>query len=114
MCENCAASAAVVRIIVRSGEPKVFCLICAAQYVREALPRARLDPVRFWTYFANPHVFAGSLEVESLPADSACPQCGLNFAEFTRVGLAGCSGCYSAFETVILPALFEIHTAPGP
>jgi|SRR5687767_6788034 len=113
-CESCSSTSALVRIGYGDEAASYLCLNCASESLRERFPRTRIDPVRFWTYFAKPHESAGVVETHSLPGDSACPLCGLSFTEFTRVGLTGCSECYSAFEAVILPALYEIHTAPGP
>jgi len=114
MCESCDSTAAIVRITVSSGDTRVLCLSCASAYVRETLPRARVDPLRFWTHFANPRTEGSVRADDSRLEECACPQCLLTFEEFRRVGLTGCSGCYTAFETVILPALHEIHTATGP
>lgn len=38
-----------------------------------------------------------------------CPSCGLTYDDFKKVGRLGCSECYSAFKTSLIPLLKRIH-----
>jgi protein arginine kinase activator len=38
-----------------------------------------------------------------------CPNCGLSYTEFKKVGRLGCSECYAAFRKYLLPLLKRIH-----
>ena len=41
--------------------------------------------------------------------DIKCPNCGLTFAEFGRVGRLGCSQCYISFKPELTDLLRRIH-----
>jgi len=38
-----------------------------------------------------------------------CPNCGLTFADFRKIGRLGCSECYTAFKKYLAPLLKRIH-----
>jgi protein arginine kinase activator len=38
-----------------------------------------------------------------------CPNCGLTYADFKRIGRFGCSECYSVFKELLAPLLKRIH-----
>lgn len=40
---------------------------------------------------------------------SACPECGLTFAEFRHSGLLGCAKCYEAFAEKLVSLLRRAH-----
>ncbi len=40
-----------------------------------------------------------------------CPNCGLTYAEFKKIGRLGCGDCYSAFRQYLAPLLKRIHGA---
>jgi protein arginine kinase activator len=42
-------------------------------------------------------------------AEVTCPQCGLTYADFSRNGKIGCSGCFNAFGQRLEPLLRRIH-----
>lgn len=55
-------------------------------------------------------------EIPTVPArqdvkDDPCPNCGLSYGEFARVGRLGCDVCYSHFEKRLDPLLKRIHAA---
>ncbi|WP_347861747.1 UvrB/UvrC motif-containing protein [Salimicrobium sp. PL1-032A] len=39
-----------------------------------------------------------------------CPDCGLTYQEFTRVGKFGCATCYETFDTRLDPILRRVHS----
>lgn len=38
-----------------------------------------------------------------------CPNCGLTYAEFKKIGRLGCGDCYTAFRQYLAPLLKRIH-----
>jgi protein arginine kinase activator len=38
-----------------------------------------------------------------------CPQCGLSYAEFRRLGRLGCEACYETFRDDLKPLLRRVH-----
>lgn len=38
-----------------------------------------------------------------------CPNCGLTYADFRKIGRLGCGECYTAFKKYLLPLLKRIH-----
>lgn len=41
--------------------------------------------------------------------DLTCPNCGLTFSEFSRLGRFGCGQCYKTFRERLQPLLRKIH-----
>lgn len=39
-----------------------------------------------------------------------CPQCGMTFAEFKRIGKFGCASCYHTFSDRLDPVLRRVHS----
>jgi protein arginine kinase activator len=44
-----------------------------------------------------------------VPTDLVCPNCGLTFEEFSRLGRFGCGQCYKTFRTKLQGLLRKIH-----
>jgi protein arginine kinase activator len=44
-------------------------------------------------------------------AETACPNCGMTYNEFSRGGKIGCSTCYTTFENRLEPLVRRIHGA---
>ena len=40
-----------------------------------------------------------------------CPNCGLSWADFKRLGQLGCGRCYETFEQDLMPVLKRLHGA---
>jgi protein arginine kinase activator len=38
-----------------------------------------------------------------------CPNCGLTYADFKKIGRLGCSDCYTAFKKYLAPLIKRIH-----
>lgn len=45
--------------------------------------------------------------VDSSPI--ACPECGLTYNEFTKVGRLSCGKCYEAFRSKLEPIMVQLH-----
>ena len=53
---------------------------------------------------------AKNKEAEFLPSVK-CPNCGLTYADFKKIGRLGCGDCYAAFKKYLGPLLKRIHGA---
>lgn len=38
-----------------------------------------------------------------------CPECGMSFDDFKKIGRLGCGGCYEAFKKGLAPLLKKVH-----
>jgi protein arginine kinase activator len=50
-----------------------------------------------------------SEQMEPGSTKDKCPNCGMNFESFKKMGRLGCSHCYESFESELLPLLRSIH-----
>lgn len=48
-------------------------------------------------------------EKELEPVSLKCPNCGLSYADFKKIGRLGCGECYTAFKKYLAPLLRGIH-----
>ena len=46
-----------------------------------------------------------------IPVKNKCPQCGMGYEDFKKIGRLGCSECYQTFKTTLQPLLKRIHGA---
>lgn len=51
----------------------------------------------------------GKAPKESEPLALKCPNCGLTYSDFKKVGRLGCGTCYEAFRRYLAPLLKRIH-----
>jgi len=49
--------------------------------------------------------------IESKGVDIKCPNCGLTYQNFRRIGRFGCGECYETFKKELVPLLKRIHGA---
>lgn len=54
-------------------------------------------------------LFSQSETLSKSTGAKSCSGCGYTFAEFRRVGKAGCSQCYSTFAAELAPSIRSIH-----
>lgn len=66
--------------------------------------------------FTFHNILAGLFEPESVLKEAKdvrsfgrCPNCGLTFADFRRLGHLGCDKCYETFHAELSPLLRRIH-----
>lgn len=52
--------------------------------------------------------FGSPLETQAT-GRKKCPNCGLSYADFKKIGRLGCSECYSVFKEFLTPLLKRIH-----
>lgn len=106
LCENCNENEATIHyteVINGVKNEHHICSECASKLdlgyygnmLGAELPFAKL----LTGLFAAGRAAAGS--GESPMAHIICPQCGMNFEEFTRVGKFGCAECYNVFGPLI-------------
>lgn len=57
----------------------------------------------------NPNFTPASNTYKQSLNESRCEQCGMNYAEFARVGKFGCSHCYSHFAPQLEPILKRLQ-----
>ncbi|RJE83017.1 hypothetical protein D3P07_25640 [Paenibacillus sp. 1011MAR3C5] len=48
---------------------------------------------------------------QSAPQTVRCEECGLTYAQFSKIGRFGCSSCYSAFADRLDPLLKRVHSS---
>ena len=51
-------------------------------------------------------------ETEEETLTKACPNCGMTYEDFRKVGRLGCSECYATFKRSLVSLLKRIHGAP--
>lgn len=76
---------------------------------------ARQKSAQMEQQFGLSDLLAGLAEFEK-PAKEAevatsvkCPNCGLTYADFKKIGRLGCGECYTAFKKYLAPLLKRIH-----
>ncbi|HXG23643.1 MAG TPA: hypothetical protein VNJ09_03735 [Chthonomonadales bacterium] len=63
------------------------------------------DVARFFFLLACPTEAHTQTELPIMPADLACPQCGLSYEQFSTGGRLGCADCYTTFAPAVHSAL---------
>lgn len=51
-------------------------------------------------------------EVEEAVSTKACPNCGMTYDDFRKVGRLGCAECYATFKRSLASLLKRIHGSP--
>ncbi|MBE3599071.1 MAG: UvrB/UvrC motif-containing protein [Limnochordaceae bacterium] len=62
------------------------------------------------SFFDLPFMEAPSAEAPAR-APTRCPNCGLTWSDFKRLGQLGCSQCYDTFQRELGPVLRRLHGA---
>ncbi len=111
-CQDCNGQDATVNLTQIINNEKVVLNLCKDCAAKRGF-HSPLDNIPF--PLAN--FLAGMVEAdepgeESMAVtapDLTCPQCGLTFAEFSRLGRFGCGKCYHTFREKLQPLLRKIH-----
>lgn len=106
LCENCNENEATVHyteIINGVKNEHHLCGDCAAKlgltdYM--SVPSSEFSFVKLLTGLLASSGLIGE-EVDNPMLHVKCPQCGMNFQEFTQVGKFGCAECYDVFGPLI-------------
>lgn len=80
---------------------------------------ARQKSAQMEQHFGLSDLLAGLAEFEKPTASKdkdveatimlKCPNCGLTYADFKKIGRLGCSECYTAFKKYLVPLIKRIH-----
>jgi protein arginine kinase activator len=76
---------------------------------------ARQKSTAMESQFGLSSLLAGMAETGKPPAKETegptvkCPNCGLTYADFKKIGRLGCGECYAAFAKYLAPLLKRIH-----
>jgi len=77
---------------------------------------ARQKSVAMEQQFGLSDLLAGIADFDEKPGKESealvalkCPNCGLSYADFKKIGRLGCGGCYTAFSKYLGPLLKRIH-----
>ena len=109
-CESCHEREAAVALTIISGDQKRslrLCPRCARQQGGE--PREG-SPAKAPVQAAKKiNVVLGHLGADS--QDAQCPECGLTYERFQKIGRLGCPACYAAFGEPLRRLLRRIHGA---
>jgi protein-arginine kinase activator protein McsA len=114
LCEQCCLQPALLRLRMGGAPASSLCETCLRTAL-SATRSPRLDICRFFSNLARLDKIPPPLDLDAIPDDRCCAQCGLTYAQLRMRGLLGCEGCYSAFSAVIEPALLLLSgAAAGP
>lgn len=114
LCDECGKNKATVHLteIVNEQVTKLnLCEGCAKQKGSDVEQ-----------HFGIADLLAALSDVEAEPAPAAgaapgaapapknkCPQCGMTYEDFKKIGRLGCAECYTAFRASLTPLLKRIH-----
>jgi len=76
---------------------------------------ARKKSLQMEQQFGLSDLLAGLAEFEkpakdtTEPLTTKCPNCGLSYADFKKIGRLGCGECYTTFKKYLAPLLKRIH-----
>lgn len=119
MCERCGVrSATVHKVRVENGvkTERHLCEACARE-TGELAEFSSVGPGLFGSTFEElMKSFFELPTLERLPAGHprarvTCPNCGLSWSDFRRLGQLGCSQCYATFQEELIPVLKRLHGA---
>lgn len=111
LCEQCGKKPATVhltRIVNGQKQESHLCEACARE-------RGEVH-IMGEPYFSINQLLAGLMNHDVVspvtrPREEPCPNCGLSYGDFARLGRLGCDVCYSHFESRLDPLLKRIHAA---
>lgn len=109
LCDICGKNPATVHlteIIDEQMNELHLCEDCARQKSQEMEQQFGLsDLLAGLADFGKPTTKDAAAEA----VEVKCPNCGLTYAEFKKVGRLGCSECYNSFKRYLAPLLKKIH-----
>lgn len=75
---------------------------------------ARKKGTEMEEHFGLADLLAGLADL-GMPTDTAkekklkCPNCGMTYSDFKKIGRLGCGQCYETFKTYLVPLFKRIH-----
>ncbi len=121
MCERCGLRPATVHKVRIEGGVKSELHLCepcarevgewpAAELPVASSPFGAAFEELMKSFFDLPFMEAPPAE-QPARARARCPNCGLSWADFKRLGQLGCSQCYETFQRELAPVLKRLHGA---
>ncbi|MBT6148710.1 MAG: hypothetical protein HN712_16645 [Gemmatimonadetes bacterium] len=119
-CESCKKREATIEFTTVAGDEKKTAHLCAACATQISQQQAetddttatgsdqKIEPTPAKKKKVN--VVVGHLS-KSDSKTAACPDCGMTYDEFRKLGRLGCSSCYTAFAKPLRRLLKRIHGA---
>lgn len=104
MCDN---EATVHEVIVRNGQ-RIERHLCE-EHAKEAGVFTTQSFSAAGQVVKKVVMAQSGLASQASSARTACPECGLTFAEFRQDGLLGCSKCYEVFADKLVSLLRRAH-----
>jgi protein arginine kinase activator len=114
LCQDCNKREASIHLTQIVNNEKIIlnlCKICAEKrgfhspFEQMPFPLAEFVTGMIGPNKEKPH---GKTEKSEAP-DIKCPNCGLTFSEFGKIGRLGCAKCYQAFRPELSDILRKIH-----
>lgn len=116
LCQKCKKNEANVFLSESiNGKEKTYalCSDCARELKEKGEFNSPISSSFFDTDIDVGNLFSSLLGGHSSVANAAkskrCPICGSTFANFVKLGRAGCSGCYAEFSSEIADTVSRIH-----
>jgi len=111
-CQDCGERDSSVKVTQIIDNEKVvlnLCKECAAKRgFHSPLDNAPFPLANFLSSMMNKETTKKGGKTIAAP-DLTCPECGLTFSEFSRLGRFGCARCYQTFRDRLQPLLRKIH-----
>ncbi|NLG69660.1 MAG: hypothetical protein GX496_08900 [Firmicutes bacterium] len=115
MCQRCGTRPATVHKVRIDNGVKTelhLCEPCARETGElQATPFGATFEELMKSFFDLPFVETGAGQETTTRAATRCPNCGLSWSDFKRLGQLGCSQCYVTFERALRPVLKRLHGA---
>lgn len=114
LCENCNENEATIHyteILNGVKNEHHLCAECAAKIGVSGYIHASSSDFPFVKLLTGLLASSGLMneEVDNPMLHVKCPQCGMNFQEFTKVGKFGCAECYNVFGPLIEDNMKKLH-----
>ena len=106
-CESCQEREAAVDLTIVSGDRKRRLRLCSRCARREGGGGRERPPAKG---VKKIDVVIGQLEAGTRE-EARCPECGLTYRRFRKIGRLGCPACYAAFGEPLRRLLRRIHGA---
>lgn len=127
LCQQCGQRPATVHIVKQVNNHKEeyhLCDLCAREQGQMnmephlGLPNFSLQQLLSSLLESDPFSSFGGATLAP-KAEPRCSACGISFRQFKESGFLGCSHCYEAFESELLPLLRRVqgsdqHTGKAP
>ena len=107
LCDECGCNAACVHMIKVLNGVKTeqhLCGTCASSAGEACFSTG----IHFSVNDLVKAMFSQELDNASAP-EVTCPNCGMDFADFSRSGKIGCNVCYGVFHEQLEPILRRVH-----